>query len=289
MQMNPLGKTGLTVSAVGLGAWQLGSVDQATAHRLLDMSLDAGINVIDSAAGYDASEDHIGAWPTEKKQRAIIATKAPAPPDCAPADVQASIDRSLQRLRVDTIDILQLHSPGVATASRDDIFGVLRDAQQAGKIRFASISEDAQTALACLQAQPYQTLQTDYSMITLLPEQSLFDHTQTHGIGVIAREVFGRFIFDRAPMYWWEEPMKTRSDAMQMLTWFSRHAGFSRAELTLRFVLANPAVHVSLLGTANPDHLAENIAVAQRGPLPADILADFRAWVAQHPADGPYL
>jgi aryl-alcohol dehydrogenase-like predicted oxidoreductase len=286
MEYKLLGATGLRVSVVGMGAWQLGSLDVASAHRLLDMSYDAGVTLIDTAAGYGESEDHIGAWDAAKKQRSVIATKAHAPQGCAPADIIASIDRSLMRLRVETIDLLQLHSPGIETASRPEVYGALEQARQAGKICFACISEDAPTAQACLEAQPYAVLQTDYSMVTLYPERSLLAYAQARGVGVIAREVFGRFIYDREPWYGWEEPMKARSDQMQMLAWFARHAAYSRAELTLRFVLANPLVQCSLLGTANPEHLAENLAIAERGALPADLLSDFRAWVAAHPADG---
>lgn len=285
MRTNILGKTGLSVTEIGLGAWQLGDTDEATAHRLLDMSFDAGVNFIDTAAGYGHSEDYIGTWDAAKKRRSTIATKAHAPEGCTPADILASIDRSLARMRVETLDLLQLHSPGITTASRDDVFGALIDAREAGKIRYACISEDAPTAQACLEAQPYEVLQTDYSMITLYPEHALFAYTEAHNIGVIAREVFGRFIYDREPWYYWEEPMKARSDQMQMVAWFARHAGYSRAELTLRFVMANPAVHVSLVGTNKPDHLAENLAIAAKGALPQDIMDDFRAWVAAHPAD----
>jgi aryl-alcohol dehydrogenase-like predicted oxidoreductase len=95
--------------------------------------------------------------------------------------------------------------------------------------------------------------------------------------------VFGRFVFERKVKYGWERPMKDRADKMRLMDWLDKHANYSRPELLLRYVLSNPAVDCALVGTANVEHLSRNIALAEIGPLPEDILTDFRSWVQNHP------
>lgn len=283
MRSNPLGNTGLTVSEIGLGAWQLGSItSQTKAFALLDRTVELGITFIDTSDNYSKSEVYIGKWLKLRRPTGLtIATKASCGPDWKPADIRAMIDRSLSRLQLDTVDILKLHNPGLAKGGLAEVYGVLADAKAAGKIRFTAISEDAHEAQACLEAQPYEVLQVDYSMITRQPEESLFAYTREHGIGIIARMIFGRYVFDRKIKYNWEKPMQDRAEKMRLKEWFARHPDYSPTELLLRYVISTPDLNCALVGTADPDHLAENVALANKGPLPQDVLADFRTWVGE--------
>ena len=87
------------------------------------------------------------------------------------------------------------------------------------------------------------------------PEESLFAYTRQHKIGVIARMVIGRFVFQREPHYEWERPMRDRALKMRRVEWFERHVSLSSPELLLRYVLSNPNLHCALVGTTNLKHL----------------------------------
>jgi aryl-alcohol dehydrogenase-like predicted oxidoreductase len=286
MRYNQLGKTDRTISEVGLGAWELGSLkSKEAAFAILDTAFEHGVTFIDTSDNYGKSELYIGQWLKARRPTGVtVATKASCGPSWEPAAIRTAIERSLTRLQVDTIDILKLHNPGLEHGKRDDLYGELTRAQTEGKIRWVGISEDAPQAQACLEAQPYEILQVDYSMLTLQPEVSLFAYTRTKQIGLIARMVFGRFVFERKIKYRWEQPMKDRAESMCLVDWFLKHADYSRPELLLRYVLSNPDVNCALVGTASVDHLTTNIALAEKGSLSEDILADFRSWVQKHPA-----
>jgi aryl-alcohol dehydrogenase-like predicted oxidoreductase len=283
MRYRLLGKTGLSVSEVGLGAWELGSLQSKTeAFEVLDKAVELGINFIDTSDNYGQSEIYIGQWLQDRRPHVHIATKISCGPDWALDDMRARLDRSLERLGLETIDIVKMHNPGPDQVKRGDVYLVLEEAKLAGKIRWTGISEDAPTAQACLEMKPYEVLQVDYSMLTRQPEESLFAYTRQHEIGVIARMVFGRFVFQREPHYEWERPMRDRALKMRLIEWFERHAPLSPSELLLRYVLSNLDLHCALVGTTNPKHLEEDVAMAEKGPLPDDILTDFRAWCRKY-------
>lgn len=285
MRFNQLGKTDRKVSEIGLGAWELGSLtSKKAAFAILDAAYEHGINFIDTSDNYSKSEVYIGQWLKERRPDDVtIATKASCAPEWQPDNIRATIDRSLERLQLDTIDILKLHNPTPDHARRDDVYSVLARAKEQGKICWIAISEDAPEAQESLEAKPYEILQVDYSMLTLKPEEALFAYTQKHDIGVAARMVFGRFVFERKTKYGWEKPMKERAEKMRLTEWFDRHPDYSRPEMLLRYVLSNPDLDSALVGTASVEHLETNIKLGEKGPLPKEVLADFRSWVAAHP------
>lgn len=282
MRYNRLGRTGIEASEVGLGAWQLGALEnERDAFRLLDKAIDLGITFIDTAAGYGESEVYIGKWLKARQPEVAIATKISCRPDWTLDEMRAAVDQSLRRLQLDTVDMIKIHSPGLEVIQRGEAYQVLAEAKAAGKIRWTAISQDHQDAQACLEHSPFDVLQVDYSMVTRGPEDSLFVYMREQDIGAIARMVFARFVYRRTPQYDWERPMRDRAREMRLTDWFARHPSYTEPELLLRYALSNPDLHCALVGTANPDHLAENVAQAEKGPLPDDVLADFRTWVEQ--------
>ena len=145
MERRPFGKTGLEVSALGFGGAEIGYQNAAldTVERLLGSALDAGLNVIDTAECYVISEELIGKAVGHRRDAFHLFTKCghssglPGE-DWDPEMLRASIDRSLQRLGTDTVDLVQLHSCDEAKLRQGDVIAVLQEARDAGKTSASS-------------------------------------------------------------------------------------------------------------------------------------------------------
>ena len=169
MDYRPLGSTGMTVSAVGFGAWGIGGctpgatsygeTDDAESLRALNEAFDRGITFYDTSNVYGNghSEELIGACFEGRRRDIVIATKAGITPsyrgyDFSPPALRASLEASLRRLRTDYVDVLQLHNAGPDdVAGRADVFDMLERLVDEGKVRAWGIStpspEDAMVLL----------------------------------------------------------------------------------------------------------------------------------------------
>lgn len=142
IERHPFGRTGHMSSAVIFGAAALGGVDQATADRVLELLLAHGVNHIDTAASYGDSELRIGPWMARHRERFFLATKTG---ERDRAGARASIHRSLERLRTDRIDLIQLHSLGHPDEWQRALGpgGALEaaiEAREAGLVRFIGVT-----------------------------------------------------------------------------------------------------------------------------------------------------
>jgi aryl-alcohol dehydrogenase-like predicted oxidoreductase len=150
IEQRPFGRTGHMSSAVIFGAAALGRVDQATADRVLDLLLEFGVNHIDTAPSYGESELRIGPWMDRHRADFFLATKT-RERDYAKA--KAEIKRSLERLRTDRIDLLQLHSLShpdewQQALSPGGALDAAREAREAGLIRFIGVTGHGWTIAA---------------------------------------------------------------------------------------------------------------------------------------------
>jgi aryl-alcohol dehydrogenase-like predicted oxidoreductase len=158
MQINRLGKTDIDVSLVGLGTVKLGRQQgvkyphaftlpsDAEILHLLDCAAELGINLLDTAPAYGTSEERLGALLHGQRHRWILSTKAGeefdgtnSHYDFSSQAITASVERSLQRLRTDYLDIVLIHSNGedVRIIEEDHVFSTLAALKKAGKIRFS--------------------------------------------------------------------------------------------------------------------------------------------------------
>lgn len=151
MEKRRLGDTDLRVSRLGVGLSELGDLslkDVGTAARVLNTALDKGINFFDTAACYGNSEELVGRTVAERRDEYVLSTKA----GHAVGDydgrswtaetVRHSIERSLERLRTDHLDVVHLHSCGIVILERGEVIRALQDAKQAGKTRYIGYSGD---------------------------------------------------------------------------------------------------------------------------------------------------
>jgi len=166
-----LGHTEIAVSALGFGASELGQKRMAlkTAAYILGSALDAGLNVIDTAACYGNSEELIGRAVGHRRQDFYILTKCGHASglrfdDWTPALIEPSIDRSLERLRTDYLDLVQLHSCDEQQLRQGELTAALQRARDKGKLRYIGYSGDGKAALYAAQCGAFDTIQISLSI-----------------------------------------------------------------------------------------------------------------------------
>ena len=154
METHTFGKTDLEVSRIGFGGAPIGllSTEQQQVARILDLLLEGGVNLIDTAAAYRGSEEAIGKAIADRRDQFVLVSKCGVPgsgPESEswrPNELKDSIDRSLQRLQTDHLDVMLLHSCSMETLQRGDALTALIRARDAGKIRHVGYSGDNQPA-----------------------------------------------------------------------------------------------------------------------------------------------
>jgi aryl-alcohol dehydrogenase-like predicted oxidoreductase len=306
MQYRTLGRTGVQVSSLALGAMNFGAIgrtpqDEATA--IVDAALEAGINLIDTADMYGAgeSEEMVGKAIAGRRDDIVLATKAGLPMGQERNHQGGSrrwlvteLDNSLRRLGVDHVDLYQLHRWDPATGDEETL-SALTDLQRAGKIRYFGSSTfpayrivQAQWAAKEHHLGRYVTEQPSYSILQRGIESHVLPVTEQYGLGVLAwsplasgwltgavRE--GREIATHRSAFMPERfdlsiPLnRVRLDAVERLAKVADAAGLTMIQLALGFVTAHPAVTSALIGPRTLDHLRSQLAAADT-VLPADVL-----------------
>ncbi len=289
MLHRPLGKTGVSVSAIGFGSWniggQWGAVDHATAYHTIRAAFDEGVNFFDTADAYGEppglSEERLGDAIKEVRDRIVLATKVGnfgrrnGHPllYTSPLHVELCCDASLHRLKTDVIDLYQCHIGDLADP------GIFHEAFDAlikkGKIRFGGISTHSLEVVKSFNAGGRcAAVQLDYSLLNLTPERELLPFCQDNQIGVIVRGPLamgvasGKFTartqFTDSVRSGWntgaarEKYLErlSRIDKLRFLETPSRPL----AAAALQFVISHPAVSTAIPGAKNPDQARLNAA-----------------------------
>jgi aryl-alcohol dehydrogenase-like predicted oxidoreductase len=288
MEQRLFGSTGLTVSALGLGAGQVGqdSVSEDVAAHLLNGALDAGVTLIDTARGYGLSEERIGRHLAGRRDEFVLSSKGGYDIDglenWTGMAVTAGIDRALRLTRSERIEIFHLHSCPVSDLERGDLQDALDAAVAAGKIGVAAYSGDNEHLAYAVDSGRFSSIETSVN----LADQWNLRHVvgRRPELGVIAKRPLAnapwrfteRPVGDYAELYW----ERLRELALDP-------AGLGWDELALRFTAYAPGVHSSITGTASLEHLLRNIAILERGPLPRDVLDQIDAAWQRVGADWP--
>jgi aryl-alcohol dehydrogenase-like predicted oxidoreductase len=247
MRQRTLGRTGYRVSPIGFGAFKIGRnqgvkypegyelPDDAAVERLLNAVLDAGISYIDTAPAYGISEERIGRFLARRRREFVLSTKVgetfadgKSSFDFSSAGIRASVQRSLQRLQTDAIDVLFVHSDGndLAILSRSDVIGTLLDLKASGTVR--AIGMSGKTVEGALESLKWaDVLMVEYHLQDRSHEQAMATAVE-RGVGVVIKKGLA--------------------------------AGHLPADDALRFVLGNPHVGSMVVGGFNIDHIRANIA-----------------------------
>lgn len=272
MEKRIFGKTGLEVSVLGFGGAEIGFEKAAPAdvERLLHSALDAGLNIIDTAECYGDSEELIGQAVAHRREEFHLFTKCGHAagfdlPDWDITLLERSIDRSLQRLGTDRVDLILLHTCSEEMLRQGEVIEVLQRARDAGKTRFIGYSGDSHTARYAIECGAFDALETSVS----IADQESLDLTLPlaleRGMGVIAKRPIANAAWltgqpdDAYGHTYWKGLNELKYEFLQT------EAAVGTA---LRFTLSHPAVHTAIVGTKRPERWAQNASLLMQGPLP---------------------
>lgn len=199
MKTRPFGKTGVEVSEVGLGCWQLGGADwgdvsEEQALAILGAAADSGVTFFDTADVYGSgrAESLVGKF-LKQRSGLFVATKMGRMGDLYPgqyteAGLRAATEASLQRVGVETLDLTQLHCIPTEELKRGDVFEWMRKLQAEGKIRhFGASVESMEEALICAEQPGLASLQIIFNIFRQRPITELFPIVKEKGIAIIVR------------------------------------------------------------------------------------------------------
>jgi aryl-alcohol dehydrogenase-like predicted oxidoreductase len=288
MEQRPFGLTGLTVSALGLGAGQVGERDvtDREAATLLNAALDAGITLVDTARGYGTSEERIGRHLASRRDEFVLSTKGGydihGTQDWTPENLRGTVERALRLLRTDRIDVLHLHSCPAEVLARGDLQDVLDELVAAGSVRVAAYSGDNEPLAYAAASGRFRSVETS---ISLADQWSLRQVLPAHPeLGVIAKRPIAN-----APWRFAERPVGHYAELYweRLRVLALDPAGLAWDEFALRFSAFAPGVSSAIVGTANPDNLRRNAAHLAKGPLPEEVLGAVTAAWQREGADWP--
>jgi aryl-alcohol dehydrogenase-like predicted oxidoreductase len=289
-----LGRTGADVTVLSFGAMELRGrprgpdIADQDAGRLLNAVLDGGINLIDTSPDYGRSEELIGSYIGHRRDEFFLASKCgcplelpadippPYPHDYSPGNVRADVEQSLRRLRTDRLDLVQVHmSPTRAALEQNHTVETLNELRAEGKVRFIGMSGILPNLPDHIAMDVFDVFQIPYSAVQRDHEE-LITRAADGGAGTFIRGGAARGAASEEKN-WRTGPLSQDPGAGQR-NWDTsgvadlvKEAGMSNMEFVLRFTLSHPGLSTTIVGTSNPAHLTGNIAIAEQGPLPADL------------------
>ena len=273
MEKRTLGKTGMDVTILGFGGAEIGfeNVPYDRVERLLNNALDAGLNVVDTAECYPGSEDMIGRASGRRRQEYFLFTKCGHAsgfelPDWDPQMLALQIDRSLQRLRTDRLDLVQVHSCSQRILEKGEVIDALRKARTEGKTRFIGYSGDGRDAVYAIHTGAFDTLQTSVSIADQEAIDLTLPMTIQRSIGIIAKRPIANAAWKThakpANQYHHEYWRRLEELGYEFLQKDVTEA----VSLALRFTLSVPGVATAIVGTTNPERWALNAKLLEAGP-----------------------
>jgi len=300
MELRPLGRTGVQVSKLCLGAMMFGdwgTKDHDDSIKIIHRALDAGINVVDTADVYSQGESEVivGKALAGRRDDIVLATKAHMPMGDDPNHrgnsrrwITRAVEDSLRRLGTDWIDLYQIHRWDPAV-DLDETLGALTDLVRAGKVRYIGHSTfppstivEAQWVARDRGRERFVTEQPSYSILTRAIENEILPVCERHGLGVItyspvaAGWLSGRYRKDGRPIgpasanrrrlvnrFDLDLPENQRKlDAADRLAHLAEEAGLSLIQLAVAFVLRHPVVTSAIIGPRTMEHFESQLAGA---------------------------
>ncbi len=291
METRPFGRTGFRASVLGFGSAPMGylKTDRDRAGQVMNVLLDAGVNVIDTAANYPGSEELIAEQIGHRRDQFFLVSKCgtdKTPGISAPAwsaeNISETIDRSLRTLKTDRLDAMLLHSCDLRTLQKGEAVGALVKARDAGKIRFAGYSGDNEAAAWAAGRADIAVIETSVSIADQVNIELVLPVTWEHNAGVLAKRPIANAAWKEltAQPGMYASYAKTYTDRLRQMGLDPVALGFGRSgdwpEIALRFSLSQPGVQCAIIGTTNPENARANVGFAAKGPLPAQAVSRIR-------------
>ncbi|HSZ87970.1 MAG TPA: aldo/keto reductase [Acetobacteraceae bacterium] len=286
-----LGRTGLQVTMLGYGAMELRGAPRARpttdeqAETILNAVLDAGINYIDTSIDYGVSEERIGRYISHRRSEYYLASKCGCLVGAATAQVSphvythdniiAGVEQSLVRMKTDYLDLVQFHiSPSKQMLEENGSVDALMELKEAGKVRFIGMSGTLPHLRDHIAMGVFDVFQIPYSAMEREHEAVIAAASEA-GAGIVVRggAAKGAPSEGKQRGHQWERWQRAKLDDLL--------GDMRPMEFILRFTFSNPHLDTTIVGTANPAHLQDNVAVLQKGALPADMYAEAKRRLAE--------
>ena len=297
MEFRPFGRTGLKVSAIGFGCWEIGGtygrIDESLFQRAVARAIDSGITCFDTAEAYGmgASEEALARALVGRRNDVLIATKfgvgyeeMPNRRDSSSARIRASIDKSLRRLRTDHVDVYLVHWPDPETPL-DATLGALDDIVRQGKARYIGVSNFRLAQIEeAMRLRRVDVVQYAWNMFDRRMQAEIFPYCAAQQIGVMA---YGSLAYGmlsgtfHPAMQFEESDWRSKSGMVGSLNlfrtlfgpdYFPRNLaaigelkqlatkyGKTLPQFALSWTLSNPVVGTALVGFRTPDEVTENL------------------------------
>jgi aryl-alcohol dehydrogenase-like predicted oxidoreductase len=301
MHYRHFGRTGWNISTIGFGAWEIGGewgqVDDLVSLAALHRAVELGINFFDTSDVYGHSEQLLGRFLKECRAPIFIATKVGRrinPHVASGYNLQsltAFVERSLKKLDIERLDLLQLHCPPFEVYYMPETFGALDDLVQQGKVQYYGVSvQKVEEALKAIEFPNVQSIQIIYNMFRQRPAELFFQRARLRKTAVIARvplasgmltgkmkpdtyfdkedhRFFNRNgeVFDRGETFSGVD-YAVGLQAVEELRALVP-AGSSLAQFALRWILMSDAVTCTIPGARQPGQVEDNAAAADLPPL----------------------
>ncbi len=297
MHMRVIGKSGLEVSAVGLGCMPMsafyGTRDLAEADATLELAIDLGVTFWDTAEVYGSGENEelIGRTLQNHRDKIVLATKFGVEPNYVtagrPENVAKAIDGSLRRLRTDYIDLWYLHRID-KTVPIEETVGAMADVVATGKVRHLGLSEvSAESLRRACSVHPIAALQSEWSLWTRVIEDEVLQVARELGIGIVPYSPLGRGLMtgkitelDQMPdddhrqntPRFSGENFEHNKKLVDEFGAYAAHLGCTPGQLALAWLLAQGDDVVPIPGTKRRTYLTENAGAADINLSAAQVL-----------------
>jgi aryl-alcohol dehydrogenase-like predicted oxidoreductase len=303
VKITTLGRSGLQVSRIAFGTWQLGGdwgqFEEATAIAAIRRARELGVNFFDTAQayGFGASErllgKALGDELTRNRDQLVIATKGGLRMtdtglvrDASPEWLREGVDASLTALGVDHIDLYQVHWPD-AKVPVAETAGALRDLVAEGKIGHVGVSNYSADQMAeFAKTLPVETVQPPYHLFRREIEDDVLPYSQANNVGVLVygplahgllsgtlneKTTFASDDWRGKSGVFTGDTYRRNLEAVRALEKLAADRGMTVSQLAIAWTLANPAVHVAIVGARRANHIEESIASVDISLTSADL------------------
>ncbi|HEY6421295.1 MAG TPA: aldo/keto reductase [Candidatus Binataceae bacterium] len=321
MEMRPFGQTGIQISALGFGCWEIGggygSIEESEFIKAVNRALDLGINCFDTAEayGFGASEKSLAKALGSRRKEAVITTKfgvgypdAPNYRDSTRKRVMESIEKSLKNLNTDYVDVYLIHWPDRNTPFEEPM-RALDDLVKQGKVKAVGLSNFKLSEIeTCMRTRRVDVVQYCWNMFDRRMQKEIFPYCREHRIGVMA---YGSLAYGMLTGTLSEESAFEKGDwrsrrgqlgnitlfqhlfgpdhflknlrAVEDLKAVAKRYGKSLPQLALRWTTSNPVVSTALVGCRNPREVDDNVGALGWSISDAD-MKEIDAIFAKHGA-----
>ena len=270
--------TDMEFSVLGFGGAEIGYNSQQTQDEvddLLNSALDAGLNVIDTAAAYKVSEEFIGKAVSSRRNDFYLLTKCGALDaftrfDWSKKGILETIETSLRNLKTDHLDIAQLHSCSAEILKQGDCIECLQRAQEKGYTRYIGYSGDNEDAKTALEMDVFDSFQTSVSIADQTPIDGNIKLAKEKNVGVIAKRPIANAVWrhseqpkDSYHHEYWNRIQKLKYD-------FLSKSLEEATAIAMRFTMAIPGVDTMIVGTTKPNRWQENAKYVAEGNLSSE-------------------